>query len=169
MNSKITFNESAKIWMLSDDAIKWITDNIPHNSTILELGSGFGTKILSANYKIFSIEEDLNWVGFEPTSTYIHSPLKKYPNDIPTSTGWYDDSIFDFLPKKYDLLIVDGPRKQNRGNFLNFCEFFDKTVPFLIDDTNRIIDREMALGVSKKLNKKIFEFKSSNKEFMILI
>jgi hypothetical protein len=162
-------DKSIKGWMLSEEALKWITDNIPFNSIIVELGSGFSTKILSRDYKIFSVEEDLKWVGFEPDSTYIYSPLKKYPNDIPTSTGWYEDSLFNFLPKKYDFLIVDGPKKQNRGNFINFCELFDRTVPFLIDDTDRAIDKEMALGVSEKLNKKIFEFKSSNKEFMILI
>jgi hypothetical protein len=65
-------DKSIKGWMLSEEALKWITDNIPFNSTIVELGSGFSTKILSRDYKIFSVEEDLKWVGFEPDSTSIH-------------------------------------------------------------------------------------------------
>lgn len=165
----IFIDKSARSWILSEESFRWVEYNIPFNSTIVELGSGFGTKILSKNYTMFSVEEDYKWVGFEPKSTYIYSPLKRYSNDIPISSGWYDDSLFNLLPKKYHLLIVDGPKKENRGNFINFCERFDKTVPFLIDDTNRKIDLEMALAVSEKLNKQILEFESQTKKFMILI
>lgn len=156
-------------WALPEEAFEWILNNIPEGSTILELGSGSGTKELVKFYNVYSVEQDQKWMGYEPKSNYIYAPLKSYPNNIQGSQGWYDEErLFAGIPDKYDLLIIDGPIAINRGNFINFCERFNVEVPFLIDDTQRKLDREMALEVAKKLNKSVTEVTGHQKKFIIL-
>jgi hypothetical protein len=72
------------------------------------------------------------------------------------------------LPDKYDLLIIDGPVGNNRSNFLHFMSFFKTNIPYVIDDTNRGGDREMAIKISKILNKEINEIEGWQKNMMIL-
>ena len=96
-------------WAIPIEAFKWILENIPKGSTILELGSGNGTKELVKYYNVISIEENEKWVNVVPESTYIYSPLKKYPFVNKHSCCWYDDDKLNNLPKEYDLLIIDGP------------------------------------------------------------
>lgn len=159
--SEMTYNKkNLNGWALPEEAFEWILNNIPHGSTILELGSGSGTKELVKFYNVYSVEQDSKWMGFEPKSKYIYAPLKE---------GWYDEEmLFPNMPESYSLLIVDGPIGNNRGNFTNFCERFDSGVPFLIDDTQRAIDKNMALEVAKKLNKSVTEVTGHQKKFIIL-
>jgi hypothetical protein len=145
-------------WALPEEAFEWILKNIPKGSTILELGSGSGTKELVKYYTVYSVEQDVNWMNKEPKSKYIYAPLVN---------GWYHKKLFNQLPKKYDLLIVDGPIKKDRCNFTKFCHKFNN-VPFLIDDTQREDDRKMALEVAKILNKKVEEVVGHKKKFIIL-
>jgi hypothetical protein len=145
-------------WALPEEAFKWILENIPEGSTILELGSGTGTKELVKHYIVYSVEQDLKWVGFVNDAHYIHSPLVD---------GWYNEDIFEQLPKSYSLLIVDGPIGRDRANFLKHCEKF-LNVPFLIDDTQRSVDRKMAEEVAKKLNRTFIEIEGHEKKFIIL-
>lgn len=156
-------------WALPEEMFEWILSNIAKGSTILELGSGRGTRELVKYYNVHSVEENIKWIGFEPKAEYIHAPLKSYSTNIKGSRGWYDEEILvSKLPKKYDLLIVDGPTGINRGNFVNFCSLFDSSVPILIDDTQRDVDRKMAHEVALKTGKKLTEFKGHEKEFIIL-
>lgn len=145
-------------WALSEEAFEWIFKNIPQGSTILELGSGSGTKELVKYYTVYSVEQDANFIDNEPKSNYIYAPIVN---------NWYDEKLFDSIPKQYDLLIVDGPIKKDRCNFTKFCHRFNN-VPFLIDDTQREDDRKMALEVARLLNKKIEEFIGNQKKFIIL-
>jgi hypothetical protein len=155
-------------WAIPVEAFEWIYDNIPHDSTILELGSGNGTKELVKYYNVISIEENNRWVGVVPESKYIYAPLKEYSYANSHSCCWYDDSCLSELPSEYDLLIIDGPVGNNRGNFIHFIEYFRNDVPIIIDDTNRDGDKKMALYVAEKLNKKITEIIGWQKEMMIL-
>lgn len=156
-------------WSIPREAFEWIYENLPHGSTILELGSGNGTKELVKYYNVVSIEENKKWVDVVPESKYIYAPLKEYENSNTHSCCWFDDSCLTQLPKDYDLLIIDGPVGNNRGNFVHFMEYFKKDVPYVIDDTNRGIDKEMALHLSEQLNKKPLEIKGWEKEMIILI
>lgn len=155
-------------WAIPVEAFEWIYKNIPHGSTILELGSGNGTKELVKYYKVYSIEQNKEWVNKVPESNYIYAPLKHYDFATKGSCCWFDDKCIDELPEKYDLLIIDGPIGINRVNFLHFTDKFKKDIPYLIDDTNREKDKEMALEVAKKLNKEIIEIKGWQKEMFIL-
>jgi hypothetical protein len=104
-----------------------------------------------------------------PNQNTFMLPLKEYENSNTHSCCWFDDSCLTQLPKEYDLLIIDGPVGNNRGNFVHFMEYFKKDVPYVIDDTNRGGDKQMALKVAKELNKEIIEIKGWQKEMMILI
>jgi hypothetical protein len=152
-------------WAIPREAFEWIYENLPHGSTILELGSGNGTKELVKYYNVISIEQDQKWIGVVPESKYIYAPLKEYSH----SCSWFDDSCLNQLPTEYDLLIIDGPVGNNRGNFVHFMEHFKKDVPYVIDDTNRSGDMEMAIKIAEKSNKEILKIKGWQKEMIILI
>lgn len=148
-------------WSISETLLNWITDNIPFGSTILEFGSGQGTKHLVKNYTVFSIEQNEEWVNYEPNSNYIFAPIVD---------GWYDIEIVkDKLPKKYDLLLIDGPIGDDRINFLNHYNHFNLKIPIIIDDTNRVLDNEMSIKLKNLLNKKSIKFDDGEKFFTVLL
>ena len=152
-------------WAIPREAFDWIINNLPQSSTILELGSGTGTIELVKHYNVYSIEHQKQWVGKAPESNYIYAPLKKYEGIY----NWYDTSYLNNLPKDYDLLLIDGPIGRDRLNFVNFTHLFKTNIPYVIDDTNRPGDKEMAINLSKMLDKEIIEIKGWEKEMMILI
>lgn len=156
-------------WAIPREAFEWIRDNIPEGSTILELGSGNGTKELVKWYNVYSVEQSEKWLGVEPKSNYIHAPLKAYDKMINHSSGWYDTDCLSELPSEYDLLIIDGPVGNNRGNFIHFHKLFKPNVPYVIDDTNRDGDKKMALELASVLNREYIEIKGWQKEMIILI
>ena len=148
-------------WAIPREAFEWIYNNLPHGSTILELGSGNGTKELVKRYNVYSVEDDEKWVGLEPKSNYIYAPLV---ND------WYDTKIlFNKLPKKYDLLIIDGPIREKRVNFIKHYTKFKTDIPIIIDDTHRERDKGLCEFLSKHLNKKIINIQSTKKMCSVLI
>jgi hypothetical protein len=148
-------------WSISKEMFDWISNNIPDGSTIVELGSGRGTKELVKKYVVYSIEHDIEWIGFEEKSNYIYAPLVD---------GWYDVSIVkNELPEKYDLLIVDGPIREDRINFIKNYGIFNTNIPIIIDDTNRIEDKEMSILLSDKLQREPIEIGNDEKSFIILL
>jgi hypothetical protein len=160
MNSDVNY-ESFGGWSISKELFDWILSNLPKGSTILELGSGGGTKELVKFYNVYSVEHDIKWVDLVPESTYIHAPLVD---------GWYDVEILkDKLPKEYDLLLIDGPIGENRINIINHYDIFNKNIPIIIDDTNRENDKNMSLFLSEKFDKRItFSIDCDDKTFTIL-
>lgn len=156
-------------WAIPREAFEWIYENLPHGSTILELGSGHGTKELVKYYNVISVEQNTEWVGMVKESKYIYAPLKEYDFSNLNSCCWYDEEKLKDLPDDYDLLIIDGPIGINRTNFIHFMNHFKHDVPYVIDDTNREPDKKMALQVSKFLNKEVLEIKGWEKEMMILL
>lgn len=160
MNSDVNY-ESFGGWSISKELFDWILSNLSKGSTILELGSGSGTKELVKFYNVYSVEHDIKWVDLVPESTYIHAPLVD---------GWYDVEILkDKLPKEYDLLLIDGPIGESRINIINHYDMFNKNIPIIIDDTNRENDKNMSLFLSEKFDKRItFSIDCDDKTFTIL-
>ena len=114
-------------WALPAKAIEWIKDSFDHGSTILELGSGQGTGVLSKYFKMISIEHDERFLN-KYQSDYIHAPIKD---------GWYDSKVMTSkVPQiSYDLLIVDGPpRIIGREGMLFHLNLFRNDRPALFDD-----------------------------------
>lgn len=145
MNSDIDY-ESFGGWAISKELFEWILKHIPKGSTILELGSGNGTKELVKFYNVYSVEHNIDWVNLVPESKYIYAPLVD---------GWYDIEILKSqLPSHYDLLLIDGPVGKNRSNIIDNYEIFKTDIPVIVDDTNRENDKDMSIFLRKKLNKK---------------
>jgi hypothetical protein len=148
-------------WAICEGLFNWIRKNIPEGSTILEFGSGRGTIELTKYYTVYSVEQHSNWVGLADKSNYIYAPIKN---------GWYDtDILFSKLPENYDLILVDGPRGTgNRSGLGSQWQNFNIDVPIIMDDTNRVNERNFALDSSRKLNKDIEFIRGNRKEFAVL-
>jgi hypothetical protein len=149
-------------WVLSKHAFDWIYENYPMGSTILELGSGFGSIALSLNYNVYSIEQDKNWIGLSNRVNYILAEL----ND-----GFYDREVLkSSLPKQYDLLILDGPTKASGGRlgFLDNLDMFKLNCNILIDDVHREDEMKIIESLSNTLNREYIIFESENKKFAII-
>lgn len=147
---------------ISQNCIDYIRTLIPDGSTILELGSGQGTVLLSEYFKMYSVENQPEWFSkFPLCTTYINCRSKMYDDeytapDIPNSKGWYHpDDIFSNLPKSYDLILIDGPggSRWGRGGFYKHIDEFNINVPMIFDDVNRGEERELVKKVSDHLNR----------------
>ncbi len=140
-------------WAIPKECFDKIVEILPFNSTILELGSGSGTKILSQFYKIISIETDTKWLN-KYNSTYLHIPFDD-------NYKWYDIKILkqklDNCNQTYDLLLIDGP-KGYRDKIIEHLELFNQNIPWLFDDTMAEEHMNTAIVCSKKLNKQIETF-----------
>ena len=168
-------------WAISKTCFDYIRELLPGGKVILELGSGEGTAELAKYYRMYSIENQKEWIN-KYDSTYIYAPIKKYVNvkltedkwwgefsdkdafippiGIPgegseLQSGWFDPEIVkENLPKKYDLILVDGPNGLiGRGGFYKYLDYFDINVPIIIDDINRKAERILMEKVSEKLEK----------------
>ena len=153
-------------YAISEEMYDWILENLPKGKTILELGSGKGTVKLAEHYKVYSIEDDRRWLGYAEKSTYIYAPIIKYKK-----YKWYDiKRIKLFMPRDYDLLLVDGPQGYiGREGFLNNIGLFKMDIPIIIDDTQREKYAKICDVLSEKFNKKIITLEGGNKKFSILI
>lgn len=160
-------------WSFTECCFNYIREILPEGKTILEFGSGCGTKQMSKHYKMYSIENYKEWID-KYDSTYIYAPIKEYsseawwdeaPFEAPEGIshegggdkqkGWYDPEIVkNNLPKDYDLILIDGPNGMfGRGGFYKYLDWFKHDVPIIIDDVNRKAEEELMILVSKKLNK----------------
>jgi len=135
-------------WVLPEEAFLWIESNIPQGSIIVELGSGHGSIRLSENYEVWSIEHDEGWIGIAPVH-YIHAPLVLLSDE--SEKSWYDSTIIAAgLPRKYDLLLIDGPTGDiGRSGILSNLDIFSLEVPILVDDVQRDDEMHLALELSR--------------------
>lgn len=119
-------------WALGINTFNYLVNNFGNNSmTILELGSGTGTRELSKFFTMYSIEHDPQWLTYPPEiTTYIHAPLVD---------GWYcvDTLRQNFVDKKYDILLIDGPPQGDRPNIEKHIDMFDSSVIWVFDDSER--------------------------------
>jgi hypothetical protein len=139
-------------WCISKELYEEINRQITPGQTIVELGSGKGTNVLTSKYEVYSIENDAKWVGHAKQSHYIHAPLKPYQiKEFPHHKQWYDVEIVkNQLPKDYQLILIDGPMGcYGRGGFLEFFNLFDSKVTIIFDDVNRPDEVALAHKVSK--------------------
>jgi len=141
-------------------AVKLLTDK---KSTILEFGSGCGSQELSTHCAIYSVEHDEKFVGLFPEVNYIHAPLK--PTTVIEEFGekeWYDaDIVAASLPKKIDLIMVDGPPSSvGRSGLLNHLDIFPETAIWLIDDVLRVKDQQLSNYLA--LNYRLIQYRFWN-------
>ena len=157
MINKSNLNDFA----ISEEMYTWLEQNLPEGSTILEFGSGTGTIELTKRYTVYSVEQAKEFIGVAPLSNYIHAPLVD---------GWYDkDIVFKSLPKKYDLLLIDGPGGSNyRNNISNYWDKFNLDVPIIFDDTHRPKELAFAKETAERFNKEVEIVPGHQKSFAVL-
>jgi len=151
-------------WAIQESCFNFIRKILKDGSTILELGSGIGTYHLSKHYKMYSIENYIEWVD-KYDSNYIFAPIKYYNDewqapDLPgensdRQVGWYNPYFLEGkIPKKYDLILIDGPNGSfGRGGFLKHIDIFNTSVPIIFDDINRNDENLLMIKVSEKIGK----------------
>lgn len=129
---------------ISSQVFEWIETHIPFESVILEIGSGYSTKILSENYKLISVEQNMEFVD-RYDSEYIYAPLAE--------DGFYEmDNIVGKI-SPYDVCIIDGPARPpsfphgGRRGILkneNISEFrLNYAKVIIVDDIDREPDYEL--------------------------
>jgi len=80
---------------------------------------------------------------------------ESYLVPIESTTGWYSVPQIETVLKglSYDLIIVDGPKRNGRHGFLHNFELFDSTAAIIIDDVNRPNIKLMADLIQKILDR----------------
>lgn len=148
-------------WMLPKESIDWIFEKIPKGSTILELGSGYGTEILSKSYKIYSIEQNEDWL-YKFDSNYIYAPIKD---------GFYSRDCLENIPKNYDLLIIDGPTKSSGGRLgmIDNIDLFNLDCAILVDDVHREDELKLLVTISEIVKRDYIIIFCDNKKFGVII
>jgi len=134
---------------IEKELFSFILDKFPKGSTIIELGSGYcSTKAFSLYYDTYSIDENDDYINIFNYVKYLHAPKKD---------GWYDrNKVKDFLPKKYSLVFVDGPSGEgNRDGLINNLDLFESDASFIFHDTYRKAERDLAIEISRILNREI--------------
>ena len=139
-------------WMLPTVVFEWIEKNIDFGSTILEFGSGEGSKRLSLNYELYSVEHNPEWLH-SSNGICLYAPIK-LSNKFPGELGWYDIlSIKEELPEKIDLMIIDGPNGSiGRSGILDYTDLFSWDYPVLIDDLHRESEYQFSQQLSESVN-----------------
>ena len=130
-------------WAISQPFLNSIIETLPKGSTILEFGSGNGTKrLIDLGYVVYSVEQNIDWVGKYHTN-YCHAPIKN---------GWYDvDIVNEFIKdKKYDALLIDGPAGQANSRLHIFESNVSLETIIFVDDIERPKDRELFNLLRKK-------------------
>jgi predicted O-methyltransferase YrrM len=139
---------------ITEGLYEYIRRVLPEGSTILELGSGFGTGSLGAYYHMHSVEHDEKYL-YLYDSNYIRVPLKEHKAvQNHEGTLWYDADILrpqlQKLNNNYDLLLIDGP-PVSRAGFVKYFDMFNPKAIMVFDDVNRRRDNRVMLSIASKL------------------
>jgi hypothetical protein len=116
----------------------YIHANILKNEIVVELGAGFvSTRFLRKRYDLWSVDEDLAYIGIYKNVNYIYAP-------IDSKTNWYKIKS-EQLPSDFRLLLIDGPSgSERRKNILSCLWILNIPKTIIVDDTWR--DSEMLLA-----------------------
>lgn len=143
---------------ISENLYNFILEHVEKKSTILELGSGYSSEILSLDYNVYSIENDPNFLNCCDRVHYIYAPIVN---------AWYDvDVLKRQLPIQYDVIIVDGPKGSiGRSGFFKHLNLFDSNALIIFDDVNRSEEYKLMQNCAKALKKKFTIITSGKKKW----
>lgn len=140
-------------WSITKECFDNIIAILPFGKTILEIGSGNSTRLLSQFYSMISIESNKDWID-KYNSKYYLVPIKPMVSEIFGPTNWLDiDIIKNILTDlDYDLLLVDAGG--DRVGIYDNIELFKTNVPIIFDDTMDDGYLKCATLIADKYNKK---------------
>lgn len=158
-------NKNLGDWAISRALLNTVSQNLPPNGTILEIGSGTGTFELRKFARVISIEHDPKWALPEAGEN------KTYLIPLDPETGWYERDLVRAVleQQKYDLIIVDGPKRNARHGFLHNLDLFNQDAVIVIDDTHRQEIALMAEMVARAIDRKYerYQQQGENRTFVI--
>jgi hypothetical protein len=140
-------------WSICDGVIEAVRNLVSKDCTIVELGSGMGSKSLAEICTVYSIEHDERFLELHDSVNYIHAPLVEIePFPEFDEFKWYDaQKVRENLPSKIDLILVDGPpEKYGRSGILNHLDMFGKSCIWIVDDILREKDQKLANYIALK-------------------
>lgn len=145
LNIQEWFSKNNDDWSINRDLAEFLFASLPQGSTILELGSGKGTEILSSMYNMYSIEENANFIG-KYKSIYFYAPIKD---------GWYDTDVIrkEIADLEYDAILIDGPAYGERSGFYDWLHLFKTDRMMIFDDIDRPADLQVLKDVAKEVNR----------------
>jgi len=126
---------------LREPMIESIISELEKGKTILEFGSGKGTRaLIELGYKVFSIEESEDYWDLYHDN-YLHCPLV---GDSYENRCYPTEEVFNFASNiEYDAILVDGPANGNRCNLITlFSLLRTDNVIIFVDDIERSSDRQ---------------------------
>ena len=137
-------------WSLCDAAIFTILQLTNINSTIIELGSGYGSTLISKNRNLISVEHDEKFVSRFQELNYVHAPLITLQNSVGAAKKWYDPkAIKDGIPSNHDMIILDGPPAEvGREGILSNLSLFDSNAIWIVDDVVRNSEQNIANAIA---------------------
>lgn len=125
----------------------FICNKAPKGSTVVELGAGLvSTLALSSIYNLYSVEHQKEFINKVDGVNYIYAPLVE---------GWYDlDVLKKQLPPKEEqkLILIDGI---NRKRILDNMTLFNPSALFIVHDTYREEEKELAFDLAKILKREV--------------
>ena len=153
-------------WSITKECFDKIVEILPFNKTILEIGSGNATRVLSNFYNMISIESNPAWLN-KYNSKYLYVPVEETISEEFGKTKWLDS---DILQKKinnlnYDLLIVDSGG--DRVAIYDNMHLFNTEIPIIFDDTMNEGYLKCATLISEKYNYNITTFQCKRNKFCV--
>ena len=144
---------------ISNSIVEAFLEGLQAGSTILELGTGAGTRQLAERYEVISIEHDPQW--HTGHSRLLHVPLAELPLKgrekarydlrFEEHMPWYDVGVLERVLKglSYDAILIDGPSRDysRAGMYVYYSRLFDTSVPVIVDD----IKRQYAWKVARRI------------------
>jgi len=138
-------------WALCDGVLEAVFQLTTEGSSILEFGSGFGSKLISEHRTISCIEHNKKFINLFEGVNYVYAPLAMIDPFVGfEETKWYDfEEITTALPNKIDMIIIDGPPQDiGRSGVLRHLDRFSETKFWIIDDIQREKDQKLANYIS---------------------
>lgn len=153
-------------WSITKECFDKIIEILPFGSTILEIGSGRSTGLLSKFYQMISLESNVDWIN-KFKSRYFHIPTKKMISEKFGETIWLDKEKIQTVLKdlNYDLLIVDSGG--DRVGIYDNINLFNTNVPIIFDDTMNDDYLKCANLVAQKLNKTVETFQCKRNKYCV--
>lgn len=148
-----------KVPIMRDKTLQ-VLIGLAKDKKILEIGSGYGYSSLSIWTKsqpkaITTLEK--NKQSFEICKTYLKN----------TNITIHNVSAFDWMPpkdKKYDLLILDGPKANQETLFMKYLPYLNSDGLVFIDNINLFSEISQLTLRQKKLKQKVNNFKKFLKQ-----
>lgn len=164
---KISNNWPLDDWSITKECFDKIVEILPFGKTILEIGSGKSTDLLSKFYNLISLESNLDWMN-KYNSNYVYVPLKKMISKEFGETVWLDVDIVkkSISNVDYDFLLVDAGG--DRVGIYDYIHLFKTdNIPIIFDDTMCESYLKCAQLLSAKLNKLLETFQCEQNKYCV--